>query len=49
VSAADREGAAIAARARPFRPAEVPPELNAGWVGRSYVVSGSSPTAPVRH
>jgi hypothetical protein len=49
VSAADREGAAIMARAREFRPAEVPPDLGSGWYGRSYV-TGSSPAAdPVRH
>jgi hypothetical protein len=49
VSAADREGSAIVARARPFRAAELPPELSAGWYARSYVASGSEPTAPVRH
>jgi hypothetical protein len=49
VSAADREGAAIMARARPFRPAEVPPDLGSGWYGRSYI-TGSAPAAdPVRH
>ena len=50
VSAADREGSLIAARARPFRAAELPPELNAGWYGRGYVlVSNSTSGAPVRH
>jgi len=48
VCAADREGAAIVARARPFRPAELPPELSAGWYGRSYVTGGTV-GAPVRH
>jgi hypothetical protein len=49
VSAADREGAAIMARARPFRAAEVPPDLGSGWFGRSYV-TGSAPAADlVRH
>src|SRR5690242_19976845 len=49
VSAADREGALIVSRARSFRAAELPSELNAGWSGRSYVISSVSPTAPVRH
>jgi hypothetical protein len=49
VSAADREGGAIVARARKFRAAEFLPELSAAWNGRSYVVSGSTPTPPVRH
>ena len=48
VSAADRDGAAIIARARPFRAAELPPELSNGWYGRSYVTS-SPAGAPVRH
>lgn len=49
VSGADREGAAIMARARAFRPAEVPPDLGSGWYGRSHV-SGNAPAAdPVRH
>jgi hypothetical protein len=48
VSAADREGSAMVARARPFRPAELPPELSAGWYGRSYV-TGPTAGAPVRH
>jgi len=48
VSAADREGGVIAARAKPFRSAELPPELSAGWYGRSYV-TGSAAGAPVRH
>jgi len=48
VSAADRDGAAIIARARPFRAAELPPELSAGWFGHSYVTS-STAGAPVRH
>lgn len=48
VSAADRDGAAIIARARPFRAAELPPELSAGWYGHSYVTS-STAGAPVRH
>ena len=42
VSAADRDGAAIIARARPFRAAELPPELSTGWYGRSYVTSSTS-------
>jgi hypothetical protein len=49
VSAADRDGAAIMARARAFRPAEVPADLGSSWYGRSYV-SGNAPAAePVRH
>jgi hypothetical protein len=48
ISAADREGAAIIARARPFRAAELPPDLSDGWYGRSYVTT-SAPSAPVRH
>jgi hypothetical protein len=48
VSAADREGGAIVARARTFRAAEFLPELSAGWYGRSYVTSSTS-GAPVRH
>ncbi len=48
VSAADRDGAAMIGRARPFRAAELPPELGAGWYGRSYVTS-STAGAPVRH
>jgi hypothetical protein len=49
VSGADRDGAAIMARARAFRPADLPPELGSGWYGRSYA-SGNAPAAePVRH
>ena len=49
ISAADREGSVIVARAKPFRSAELPPELNAtSWYGRSYVTSGTA-GAPVRH
>jgi hypothetical protein len=49
VSAADREGSVIISRARSFRAAELPSEMNAGWYGRSYVVASGSPAAPVRH
>ena len=49
VSAADREGSVIVSRARSFRAAELPSEMNAGWYGRSYVVASGSPAAPVRH
>ena len=49
VSAADREGSLIISRARPFRAAELPAEMNSGWYGRSYVVASGSPAAPVRH
>ena len=49
VSAGDREGALIISRARPFRAAELPTQLNAGWSGRSYVIPSGSSTAPVRH
>lgn len=49
VSTADREGAAIIGRARPFRAAELPAELGVGWYGRSYVTSGSTAAQPVRH
>jgi hypothetical protein len=50
VSAADREGSVITARARPFRAAELPSDVTAGWYGRSYVVpSSASAGEPVRH
>lgn len=49
VSSADREGSLIISRARPFRAAELPNEMSAGWYGRSYVVASGSPAAPVRH
>jgi hypothetical protein len=48
VSAADPEGAAIISRARPFRAAQLPPDLSGGWYGRSYVTSPGA-SAPVRH
>jgi hypothetical protein len=48
VSAADREGGVIVARAKPFRSAELPPELGGDWYGRSYV-TGSGAGAPVHH
>jgi hypothetical protein len=48
VSAADREGGVIVARAKPFRSAELPPQLNASWYGRSYVTSDAA-GAPARH
>jgi hypothetical protein len=49
VSAADREGSAIVARAKTFRAAEFLQDLNAGWNGRTDVVSGGAPSAPVLH
>jgi hypothetical protein len=49
VSAADRDGAAIMARARAFRPAEVPLDLGSGWYGRSYVSGNTQAADPVRH
>jgi hypothetical protein len=49
ISAADREGAAIMSRARPFRPAEVPPDLGGGWYGRTYVTGDRAAGDPVRH
>ena len=49
VSAADRDGAAIMARARAFRPAELPPDLGSGWYGRSYVSGNTQAADPVRH
>jgi hypothetical protein len=49
VSAADRDGASLIARARPFEAAQLPAELTADWYGGSYVSSGTSAAAPVRH
>jgi hypothetical protein len=48
VSAANRDGAAMA-RARAFRPAEVPRDLGSGWYGRSYVSGNTQAADPVRH
>jgi hypothetical protein len=41
LTVADREAAAIIARARTFRAAELPSEFSISWYGRSYV-------APIR-
>jgi hypothetical protein len=49
VSAADRERATIMSCARPFRPAEVPPDLGGGWYGRTYVTGDRADADPVRH
>jgi hypothetical protein len=48
LTVADREGAAIIARARPFRAAELPSEFSTSWYGRSYVTSPAD-GAPLRH
>jgi hypothetical protein len=37
------------ARARPFRPADVPPDLGGGWSGRTYVTDYKAAAEPVRH
>lgn len=49
VSAADREGSVIVSRARSFRAAEVPAELNVAWYGTSYVTPGGTSAVPIRH
>jgi hypothetical protein len=48
LTVADREGAAIIARARTFRAAELPSEFSTSWYGRSYVATDST-GAPLRH
>jgi tetratricopeptide (TPR) repeat protein len=48
ISRANKEGAAIIARARAFRPANFPAELGTSWYGRSYVI-GSAAGSPVHH